>query len=112
MIRESHNAVVARNEDWQGAVATEPYEVGWAGEAIIFLRALDVEGTAAGGALSVQISPDGMHWVDEGTRLALPARRDEVTFARIREFGNWLRVAGTLPKGFKMRALVTISLKV
>ena len=110
-MRESHSAVVARNEPWQGSAATEPYEVGWAREAIVFVRALDVTGEAAGAEARVQLSPDGMRWVDEGSRFPLPSRVDEVTFARVREFGNWLRIAAELPDGCVLKVLVTISLK-
>jgi hypothetical protein len=62
MIRESQTAVIARNERWSGAAATEPYEAGWATEAVIFIRALaDAPGLA--GMAHVEISPDGMRWV-------------------------------------------------
>ena len=79
MLRESQTAVVARNETWSGAVATEPYEAGWASEAVIFVRALeDAEG--APGEARVEISPDGMRWVAEGTSLppADPRRRGDL----------------------------------
>ena len=111
MLRESHVAVVARNESWSGAVATEPYEAGWATEAVIFVRALAVENFVAGAEARVQISPDGVRWVDEGTRFALPAAVDAVTFARVAHFGNWLRIAALLPDGARLNALVTFHLK-
>lgn len=110
-MRESNSAVVARNEAWQGACATEPHEAGWASEAILFVRALDVTGEAQGGVARVQISPDGMRWVDEGTSFPLPGGVDEVTFGRVREFGNWLRLAADVPAGAVIRVLVTIALK-
>ena len=80
MIRESHTAVVARIERWAGTVATDPYEAGWAQEAIIFVRALAASGVA-GCTARVQISPDGMRWTDEGTTFPLPAEADGQTFA-------------------------------
>ena len=110
-MKESHSAIVARNEPWQGTAATEPYEVGWAREAIVFIRALDVSGDSGNAAARVQLSPDGMRWVDEGTHFPLPARVDAVTFARVREFGNWLRVSAELPDGCVLKVLVTIALK-
>jgi hypothetical protein len=110
MIRESQTAVIGRNERWSGAGATEPYEAGWAAEAVIFIRALadapDAEGTAR-----VEISPDGMRWVQEGTTFPLPVRKDEVTFARVAHFGNWLRIATDLPDGAELTILVTLHLK-
>jgi hypothetical protein len=110
MLRESQSAVVARNERWSSSAATEPYEAGWAVEAVLFVRALhDAEGTP--GTARVQISPDGMRWADEGTAFPLPARADEVTFARIAHFGNWLRIAADLPEGASVTVLVTFHLK-
>ena len=108
MLPESHTAIVARNVVWQGEVATEPYEVGWAREAIVFVRAL---GGTAQATARVQISPDGMRWVDEGASFPLPSETGAITFARVREFGAWLRIAAELPAGQSMKVLVTISLK-
>ena len=110
MLAESLSAVVARNETWRGSAATEPYEAGWAREALVFVRALK----SPVGALPearIEISPDGMRWVAEGTTLALPESADRVTFARVRHFGNWLRVAADLPAGAEITVLVTIHLK-
>jgi hypothetical protein len=110
MIRESQTAVVARNETWSGAVSTEPYEAGWAVEAVVFVRAL-ADGSGGTGTARIEISPDGIRWVPEGTTFPLPTRRDEVTFARVSHFGNWLRVASDLPVGAELTVLVTFHLK-
>jgi hypothetical protein len=110
MIRESQTAIVARNERWSGAAATEPYEAGWAQEAVIFVRAL-ADATGAPGTARVEISPDGIRWAHEGTDFPLPAQRDDVTFARVRHFGNWLRIAADLPSGAELTVLVTIHVK-
>jgi hypothetical protein len=111
MLRESHTAVVGRNEIWEGSAASEPYEAGWALEAIVWLRVLAVEGPTANVEARVQISPDGIHWVDEGTRFAISAVKDGLTFARVSHFGNWLRVAANLPAGMKLTMLVSITVK-
>jgi hypothetical protein len=110
MLRESQTAVVARNEVWEGSVATEPYEAGWALEAVVFVRALD-DAAGVPGEARVEISPDGMRWVPEGTTFALPRRRDETTVARVRHFGNWLRVCAALPAGASVKVIVTLQLK-
>lgn len=110
MLPESHSAVVARNEVWAGASATEPYEVGWAREAIVFVRALAVSGTGSATA-RVQISPDGMHWVDEGTSFALPTAPGAIGFARVSHFGLWLRIAADLPEGLAVTVVVNWALK-
>ncbi|MFD2263400.1 hypothetical protein ACFSM5_10915 [Lacibacterium aquatile] len=96
MLNQSATAVVARNERWSGPSACEPYEAGWAYEAVVFVRALGIEGPLACEA-RIQISADGFNWVDEGTRFALPNAEGAVSFARVSHFGNWLRVAADIP---------------
>lgn len=109
-MRESTTAIVARNETWAGEASTEPYEAGWAAELVIFVRALKLaKGTLPDAR--IQISPDGMRWVDEGTRLPLPSGQDEVSFARLSHFGNWVRLTADLPEGSEIRVLVTIHAK-
>ena len=110
MLRESTTAVVARNETWRGRAATEPYEAGWAHEAVIFVRALKPPVGPLPEA-RVEISPDGMRWLPEGTRFPLPDRAEAITFARVRHFGNWLRVAADLRDGSEIVVLVTVHLK-
>jgi len=75
MIRRSFTAVIARNEPWTGEVATEPYECAWAGDANFFVRALDARGTLRAAKARAQISPDGIHWVDERTAFLMPPKR-------------------------------------
>lgn len=110
-LRRSHSATLARNELWRDAAATEPYEAGWAAEAIFFVRALDAQGALAGATAHVQISPDGIHWVDEGTSFALPAAAGAVTFARARHFGGYLRLRATVPAGSAVKVIASVALK-
>jgi hypothetical protein len=109
-MRESITAVVARGDTWSGVVASEPYDVAWAGEAVVFLRSLGATGNPEQARAWVQISPDGMRWVDEGSMLAIP-RVDEISSVRIRNFGTYLRIMTVLPEGSSFKALLTISLK-
>ncbi len=109
MLRESYTAIVERSESLRGDYATEPYECGWAGEAIFFVRVLERVGDVEGVTLNVQISPDGIRWCDEGTTVALSEA--EVSFCRVRHFGNWLRLAGRLPEGVSVGAIVALTLK-
>lgn len=110
MLVQSQAAVIARNETWAGKVATEPHEAGWAREAIVFVRALhDAIGNP--GTAQVELSPDGMRWVPEGTVFDLPSKADEVTFARVAHFGTWLRISANLPEGASLVVLVTLHLK-
>jgi hypothetical protein len=111
MIRRSFTAVIARNETWSGEVATEPYECAWAGEAILFVRALGAKGVLRGARARVQISPDGIHWADEGTSFALPAKTGQLTFGRVTHFGGYLRLVGKIPARASVTVLVSLVLK-
>lgn len=110
MLPENITAIVARNETWSGAASSEPYEAGWAREAIIFVRALKTPEGPQPEAL-VEISPDGMHWVAEGTTLTMPSLENEVVAARVRRFGNWLRLSARFAAGAESTVLVTLHLK-
>ncbi len=110
MLRESCSAIVARNETWSGAAATEPYEAGWALEGLVFVRALE-DAVGSPGLAQIEISPDGMRWIAEGTTFAMPGQRDQTTWARVRHFGNWLRVSTQLGEGVSVKVLVTFQLK-
>lgn len=113
MIRQSYTAIIERNQTWSGQFSTEPYEVAWAGEALFFIRSLDLSGIAAGTSIEakVEISPDGMHWCEEGTTVILPDERDKITYCRVRHFGGWLRLAGELAAGATITVIVYLSLK-
>jgi hypothetical protein len=108
-IRQSYTAIVERDRLFQGEFATEPYECGWASEAIFYIRKLESTGEVAGTLVRVQISPDGMRWCDEGTVATLSD--GEVDFVKVRHFGNWLRIVGVLPEGTSARVIVALSLK-
>ena len=112
-MRESHTAVVERNTVWQGDFASEPYECAWAGEAIFFVRCLSADGLDEydWADARVQVSPDGMHWCDEGTFMNLPTTPDEVTFGRVSHFGGWLRLVGELREETALTVLVYLALK-
>ncbi len=110
-MRQSHTAVVERNQLWEGDFATEPYEVGWSHEAIFFVRILRAEESPTVSA-RVQISPDGIHWCDEGSRLNFVVQHalDKPSFVRVSHYGGWLRLAGTVKDG-RVWALVHLALK-
>lgn len=110
-LRESYTLPLERNVRWEGAFATEPAEAAWASEAIFFVRALQVEGDLRNAEARVQISPDGMHWCDEGTVFPLPHTTDAVTFGRVGHFGGWLRIVGEVPDGVAMTVIAYLVLK-
>jgi hypothetical protein len=107
MIRRSHTAVVERNAEWSGEFTTEPYEAAWASEALFFVRALRPARSEV--AARVQISPDGMVWSDEGTRVSITGGAQ--SYARVRHFRGWLRLAGRMPAGETAAVTVYLVLK-
>ena len=109
-MRQSHTAALELGTTWEGQFATEPYETAWASEALFFIRLLEGE-LPAGTNAHVQIAPDGIHWVDEGTEITLPTGPDDTTFGRVREFGGWLRLVGELPSGVSLPVIVHLVLK-
>jgi hypothetical protein len=110
-VRRSYTAIVERNQVWRGGFASEPYEAAWAREAIVFVRCLKAEGGSTPVRARVQISPDGMHWCDEGSVLDLPAAADQVAFVKVSHFGGWLRLAGSTPDGAAVTVIVYVNLK-
>ncbi len=106
-MRSSYTAVVERNVEASGLFHTEPYECGWASEAIIFVRCL--EGSLSGTQAFVQISPDGMNWCNEGALLDLPGEH-KTAFVRSTHFGNWLRLTAELGDR-TAKVIVTLHLK-
>lgn len=90
-MRQFSTSVVERKVHVAGPYDTQPFEAGWASEAIFFVR---VESAADGLEeliAKVQLSADGINWVDEGTTVWLPTRQ-QTHFVRVRHFGGWLRL--------------------
>ena len=110
-LRESFTFPLERNVTWRGNFATEPAEAAWANEAIFFVRVLESEGQLDGAVARAQISPDGMHWCDEGTVFPLPARTGELGFCRLQQFGGWLRLCGELPPDSSLTVIAYLVLK-
>ena len=111
MLRESHTAVVARNELWAGAAATEPYEAGWASEAIFFVRALEAPKRPAPARPHRDLARRHALGRRRHASSTLPAAADAVTFARVSHFGDWLRIVAELPEGSAVTVLVSLHLK-
>jgi hypothetical protein len=108
MIRQSFTAVLERNITFGEELVSEPYEVAWASEARVFVRALELSGRIEAVA---EISPDGQCWIPEGSP---PVRLEQpgVLSFPVREFGHWLRVVlrntGPSPSA---RVIVYLALK-
>lgn len=111
MLAESYTAVIARGEDWVDGSTTEPYEASWAREAIVTVRTLETGTLKTGAKAHVQISLDGMRWMDEGTSLDIPIEVDGISMARINHFGHYLRLKAEMPDDMTGFMLATLSLK-
>ena len=121
-MRNAYTAVIARGDLWEGRVQTEPYEAAWAGEAVFFVHVLEATGADAAGTTGgeggggtalarVQMSPDGLHWVDEGAELQIPVKPDALSFARVTNFGGWLRLEVSVPPRLGIKVVATLALK-
>lgn len=110
MLRHSTSAVVARNETWTGLSYTEPYEAAWATELLIFIRLLEHDGRTLPEAV-VEISPDGIHWSDEGTTCPMPERAGGQSFCKVSHFGAWVRLRCAMPEDARSKVLITYHLK-
>ena len=108
MIPHSYTAVVERNTIFAEELFTEPYEVAWAREARVFVRALDLVGTIEATA---EISPDGLFWTKEGSAPVRLEQAGLISFP-IREFGHWLRIVLRNPGGSpSARVIIYLALK-
>ena len=85
-----------------GQFETEPQEVGWADEVLVFVYVREVHGTGARLNLRPEVSADGARWISFGDQ-CLTLDRVGATNLSLRHFGNWLRlvgdVAGDVPPG-------------
>ena len=99
-------SVVELRQTFDSTIETHPYECGWADEAIFFVEihdsAPDVRVT-----LRVQLSADGIRWIDEGTVLEV----GDVAYARVSHFGGFLRLSGTAIDGDEQVTPVTASVR-
>ena len=88
-MRQFQTSVLELKEKISAGFTTQPFECAWAAEAIFFVY-LDDTGDADLAA-HVQISPDGIRWLDEGTVLRSFAGSNHA-FLRVSRFGGWLQL--------------------
>jgi hypothetical protein len=107
-MRQFYTAVVERKREVVDQFDTHPFEAGWASEAIFFLRIEECSGESPVLSAKVQISADGVRWVDEGTQF-LPMSAAGDYFVRASHFGGWLRLCGSLT-GRAAKCKITVQL--
>lgn len=95
-MRQSHTAVVARNETWLGRFETEPWETAWASEAIFFMRQLHPDLWKIQMECQAEISPDGMVWQALSKHSYEFDIHEPLHFIQLTCFGGWLRLTGTV----------------
>mgnify|MGYP001342057119 CR=1 FL=1 len=89
-MRQFYTVILDRMTEVKGTLASEPYECGWAGEALAFVRIHSLEnGQTVRG--KIQVSVDGITWLDEGTDFKDMKKAGDY-FVKVREFGGWLRL--------------------
>lgn len=93
-MRQFSSTITERKVEFTGDFNTHPYEAGWASEAISFIRVEDLEGSGVLNA-HIQISVDGVRWVDEGT-FHSPISEKGDYFVKVTHFGNYLRLRSTI----------------
>ena len=110
MLRRSFTAVLEKNTLFRGDFETEPYEAGWATEARWFVRVVGLDGPGSLW-LTPQISPDGLHWCDEGSE-PLQVRGRGLVSLPLANFGSWLRLQGEfVGELYYVRVLIYLALK-
>lgn len=110
-MRTSHTVVVERNEAYTGDFTTEPYEAGWASEARWFVH-LHEMGDCRAVRVFAQVSPDGLHWCDDGDPVRLVVGAAGLHSFATRDFGQWLRLRCAVEgNASHLRVTVTLALK-
>lgn len=109
-MRNFQMSVVERREPFCETFETSPFEAAWASEAIFFVRVEEADpGTTI--EADVQISADGIRWLDEGGSLP-PITGTGDTFVRVSHFGGWLRLRGHIGgDGVDAKLTVQLALK-
>ena len=107
-MRNFYTTVLERMREHDADFDTEPYEAGWAAEAMYFIRIHEIAGSDARLASRVQVSVDGIDWIDEGTAFP-PLDKPGSYCVKVRHFGGWLRLHSEIA-GANPRLSVTIQL--
>lgn len=106
-----NTVVLERLKDFSSSFETEPYEAAWAREAIFFMRVHEVHGDDTRVRAYVQLSADGIEWIDEGTEFTGTSRPGS-QFVRVSHFGGWLRLRVSLDgESPTVRTTIQLALK-
>ncbi len=90
-MRNFYTVVLERMKFFSESFETEPYETGWASEAMFFIKVHEMSGENIKLDAMTQISVDGLEWIDEGTRFPTIEKPGSY-FIKVTHFGGWLRL--------------------
>lgn len=90
-MRQFMTSTVEQRKDFKESFSTHPMEVAWATEAIFFITIEEVKCEGARLKPKIQVSVDGVNWIDEGTAFEPLMERGQY-FKRVTHFGGWLRL--------------------
>jgi hypothetical protein len=107
-MRNFYTVVLERMKRYSQDFDTEPYECGWAGEAMFFIRIHELSGKDIMLESRVQVSVDGIHWIDEGTVFPTINNGGDF-FIKVSHFGGWLRLRNQV-KGDNPEVRLTVHL--
>lgn len=110
-MRNFNATAVERRVTIRESFFSQPMEAGWASEAIFFLWVEQVTVLEQPLELSLQISADGINWLDEGTTLPGGIPTTGHYFLKASHFGNWLRVALKTDRPIEVKLSVYLHLK-
>lgn len=94
-MRQFMTSTIEQRKNFTSDFSTHPMESGWASEAIFFITVEELAGHSSLLKTAVQISVDGVNWIDEGS-FPPPISQIGHYFLKVSHFGGWLRLRGEI----------------
>ncbi|OON35666.1 hypothetical protein BTJ39_22135 [Izhakiella australiensis] len=107
-MKEFYTSVIEMRQPIDGIFSSEPYECGWADEALFFLTVHSEQADFTRILVRPKISPDGIHWLDAPGDV-VSVQGPGLTAIAQSHFGGWLRLELTL-EGAAQTAMITLHL--
>ena len=109
-MKTAQTVVIERDAWFDTSLTTEPFEAGWATEALWFINVLDSDGSRW--VAIPEISPDGANWISAPAAIPLSLSSLGVHALPLDHFGVWLRLT-VVPTSTaaRLKLRVTLSLK-
>jgi hypothetical protein len=109
-MKQFMTSTVEQRKDFTGIFSTHPMEAGWSTEAIFFMTVENIKGKEASLLVKVQISADGIHWMDEGTQFPIITEAGHY-FVKVRHYGGWLRLSGEINQSNQFNLTIHLVIK-